>query len=63
MSRIGAVPKSQPGKWRVIVDLSSPHGGSVNDGISRKYCPMRYVTIDDAAEMMATLGRGALVTI
>ena len=31
ISRFGVVPKSsQPGKWRLIVDLSDPVGSSVN---------------------------------
>ena len=30
------IPKShQPGKWRLILDLSSPHGQRVNDGIPK----------------------------
>lgn len=33
-SRIGVIPKKhQPGKFRLIVDLSSPRGKSVNDRI------------------------------
>ena len=35
ISSFGVIPKKgQPGKWRLIVDLSSPWGASVNDGIS-----------------------------
>ena len=34
ISSFGVIPKKgQPGKWRLIVDLSSPQGHSVNDGI------------------------------
>ena len=34
VSKFGVIPKSsQPGKWRLILDLSSPNGASVNDGI------------------------------
>lgn len=41
----GIIPKkSKPGKWRLIVDLSSPEGHSVNDGISKD---LAYVSIDD----------------
>ena len=32
------IPKSQPGKWRLIVDLSSPEAVSVNNGIDRLMC-------------------------
>jgi len=33
--------KSHPGKWRIILDLSSPHGLSVNDGINKE---LRYMS-------------------
>ena len=34
VSRFGVLPKKgQPGKWRLIVDLSHPKGLSVNDAI------------------------------
>ena len=37
-SSFGVIPKkSQPGKWRFIVDLSSSHGSSVNDYIDQKH--------------------------
>ena len=29
-SRSGVIPKSDPGSWRLIVDLSAPEGASVN---------------------------------
>ena len=58
VSGMGVIPKSTPGKWRVIVDLSSPSGASVNDGVDRRYCSMRYASIDDAASMMVRLGPG-----
>ena len=32
-SPIGLVPRGSTGKWRLIVDLSSPHDRRVNDGI------------------------------
>ena len=31
ISSLGVVPKSTPGKFRVIIDLSRPDGHSVND--------------------------------
>ncbi len=37
ISRFGVIPKSnQPGKWRLVLDLSSPDGASVNDGIDSR---------------------------
>ena len=36
ISRFGVIPKKhQPGKWRLILNLSSPDGHSVNDGIQK----------------------------
>jgi len=46
VSLIGIIPKKhRPGKWRLIVDLSSPEGGSVNDSIniSKDTCSLSYV--------------------
>ena len=34
----GVIPKSTPGKWRLIVNMSSPEGGSVNEGIQGDFC-------------------------
>ena len=35
ISSFGVIPKrGQPGKWRLIVELSSPGESSVNDGIN-----------------------------
>ncbi len=31
-----------PGKWKLIVDLSFPAGGSVNDGIDPGLCSLQY---------------------
>lgn len=40
-SPIGMIPrKNKPGKWRLIVDLSSLSGASVNDGISKDMCTL-----------------------
>ena len=41
------------------MDLSSPRGASVNDGIDPRLCPLSYVRIDKAAERVAALGRCA----
>ena len=47
---IGIIPKPhQPGKFRLIVDLSAPPDFSVNDGISAALCSVRYVKVDRAA--------------
>ena len=59
---IGIIPKPhQPGKFRLIVDLSAPQGFSINDGISPSLCSLEYVSADQAARMVAACGRGALM--
>ena len=56
---MGLVPKPhQPNKFRLIVDLSAPASGSVNNGISRELCSLRYATVDNAVSMIQLLGRG-----
>ena len=50
VSRFGAIPKKhQPGKWRFIVDLSSPQNLSVNDSIDPSLCSLTYASVEDAA--------------
>ena len=59
ISRFGVIPKSgQPGKWRLIVDLSAPSLASVNDGISTLDSGMAYSSVSDAARMILQLGPG-----
>ena len=61
-SAYGVIPKkSSPGKWRLIVDLSSPTDGSVNDGIAQPLCSLSYPTVHDAAKLAQALGRGSLL--
>lgn len=61
-SSFGVIPKKgQPGKWRLIIDLSSPHGHSINDGIDPAAWSLHYIKIDDVVHMLANLGKGALI--
>ena len=60
-SPIGLIPKGSSGKWRLIVDLSSPQGYSVNDGISSDLCSLEYVTVDMIADVVLGFGAGAVV--
>jgi hypothetical protein len=58
-SPIGLVPKSHNvDKWRMIVDLSFPRGGSVNSSISSELSSITYAKIDDAVELILQLGPG-----
>lgn len=61
VSGLGTVPKSN-GKLRMIHDLSSPHGESVNDTIPKDEFSLHYDTIDTAIAYIMQLGRGALLT-
>jgi hypothetical protein len=62
ISPFGVIPKRyKPDKWRLITDLSSPEGNSVNDAISRELCSVCYTSVDTAAELIHTLGKGCLL--
>ena len=62
ISPFGVIPKrSKPGKWRLIVDLSSPANASVNDGINRDMCSISYVTIDEIVDRIIQMGQGSLL--
>ena len=63
LSRFGVIPKSMPGKWRLIVDMSSPDGGSVNDGIRDTWCSLSCTIVTDAACGLTSYGKGALMII
>ena len=60
ISRFGVIPKwHQPGKWRLILDLSSPDDRSINNGIDKNLCSLQYESVDDAARILMGLGKGA----
>ena len=52
ISPFGVIPKREPGKWRLLVDLLSPKGASVNDGICRELCSLSYVRVDDIVSII-----------
>ena len=59
---MGVIPKKhQPGKWRLILDLSSPVGASVNDGIPKDVFSVQYMSVDDIIDGIMTYGRGTLM--
>ena len=63
ISHFRVIPKkSQPGKWRLIVDLSAPKGHSVNAGIPEELCSLRYPSLDSAVHLMAHHGPGAMLS-
>ena len=59
LSPFGVIPKpNQPGKWRLIVDLSSPDGHSINDGIEPELSSLQYLRLDDVIKEIVRSGRG-----
>jgi hypothetical protein len=63
-SPIGLTPKLANGiqtGWRVIFDLSCPEGSSVNDGIPKEYGTLVYETLNDAVQLVAQAGKGAIM--
>ena len=62
ISRFRVIPKKyQPGKWRLIFDLSSPVGHSVNDGILKEPFSVQYMKVDDVISGIMSFGRGTLL--
>lgn len=60
-SPLALIPKSVPGEYRLILNLSYPTDMSVNDFIDKEFCTVRYSSIDDAVLMVQRLKRGALL--
>ena len=62
ISPLGAIPKkNKPGKWRLIVDLSSPPGHSINDGISSERSSLSYASIDHLSTIIISEGQGSFM--
>ena len=61
-SPFGVIPKKgKPNWWRLIVNLSAPDGGSVNDFIARDQVSISYMSVDDMMAEVLKRGRGALL--
>ena len=59
LSPFGVIPKSNhTGKWCLIVDLLSPEGRSVNDGIVGESCSLKYLHLDEATDEIVKSGKG-----
>ena len=54
-STCGVIPKSQLGKWRLII------GSSINDGISKELCSLQYVSVYDILPKILELGQRTLM--
>ena len=60
-SPLGAVPKKDPGEFRIIHDLSYPKNNSVNSCISKEDSAVTYETLDHFIRLLKQVGQGALV--
>ena len=56
-SPLGAVKKPD-GTCRLILDLSSPRGRAINEGIPKDDFSVQYSKFDDAVKLVRTAGRG-----
>ena len=57
VSRFSVILKRhRPGKWRLILDLSSPVGHSVKDGIAGEDHSLQYMKVDDRTMTLRCLG-------
>ena len=62
VSPFGVISKNhQPCKWRLILDLSSLAGHSVNDGIPKDPYSLKYVMVDGAIRSLVDLSPGTLM--
>jgi len=62
ISSFGVIPKKgQPGKWRLIVELSSHHGLSVNDVIDPNEFTLQDITFDQIICMILNYSSGAFI--
>ena len=59
ISRFGVIPKGSTGKWRLIVDLSFPEGGSVNNGIESDICSLHYAKVEEATKELVKQGHNS----
>ena len=60
ISPIGAVPKKD-NSFQLIMDLSSPRGTAINEGINKEDFSVTYSPFDQAVDMVFHLGKGAFL--
>ena len=52
------IPKGCPESWRLIADLLSVEGSSVNDGTSERLCSLSYDLVNDTVQAVRQKGKG-----
>ena len=60
-SPLALVPKAEPGKFRLIHDLSYPKMKSVNSSIAKQYTEVHYDSIDTVVAKVKLCGRHCLM--
>lgn len=60
-SPLALVPKKEPGKFRLIQDLSFPKGTSINDGIDHQFTEIHYDSVDIVVQKVKQCGRNCLM--
>ena len=55
------IPKSTPGKWRWITDLSYPSRARVNFGVPEDGCHFQYPGIQETIDKIMLYGNGTLL--
>lgn len=61
VSPLGLVPKSEPGTFRVIHDLSFPKGWGVNDLIPNNLTSVSYKDFEHVSSLVRQAGEGSLI--
>jgi hypothetical protein len=61
VSPLSVVPKKEPGKFRIIHDLSFPPDASVNDFIDPAEARVHYESFDHLVAIVQNVGKGALM--
>jgi len=63
INRFGLIPKGHDsGKLRLITDLSFLYGACMNEGINTDLVSLYYIAVDDMADILQELSKGALFT-
>ena len=60
-SHLGLVPKQEPGECQLIHDISFPRAKSVNSHILPEFTTLTFQILDDCAEQLVVLGKGAFI--
>ena len=60
-SPLGLVPKHDPGKFRLIHDLSFPRGDSINVYTSKQFTCVQYETLDQVVSLVQECGQGCFI--